>query len=165
MKHLEEQVGTFKENFNFLASAAPNDRERFEELDLEIERSKRAKGLIAQWDEATDLRFRLTTRVPMPATKAVMFCLMDVSASMTEEHKYRAKIFYILLHRFLKKHYDKVDVVFVRHTTTANEVDEKEFFEGKDTGGTVVSSCLEEMQNLVKKRYNVSEWNIYAASF
>ncbi|MGK3882457.1 DUF444 family protein, partial [Enterococcus faecium] len=34
-----------------------------------------------------DLRFRARTRIPVPTTRAVMFCLMDVSGSMDEGRK------------------------------------------------------------------------------
>ena len=46
-----------------------------------------------------------------------MFCLMDASASMTEQLKDLAKRFFMLLHLFLSRHYREVDVVFVRHTS------------------------------------------------
>ena len=80
----------------------------------------------------------------VPRAKAVMFCLMDVSASMGEREKDLAKRFFILLHLFLKRKYERVDIVFIRHTHEATEVDEQEFFYGRETGGTVVSSALEE---------------------
>ena len=34
-----------------------------------------------------DLRYRSRVRVPVPTTRAVMFCLMDVSGSMDEGRK------------------------------------------------------------------------------
>ena len=45
-----------------------------------------------------------------------MFCLMDVSGSMTEHMKDLAKRFFMLLYIFLKRRYRHVDVVFIRHT-------------------------------------------------
>jgi len=92
-----------------------------------------------------------------------MFCLMDVSASMTEPLKDLAKRFFMLLYLFLTREYEAVEVVFIRHTTTAREVDEEAFFRGTDTGGTVVSTALEKMQEILAARYPVSEWNVYAA--
>ncbi|MDP1007207.1 DUF444 family protein, partial [Klebsiella pneumoniae] len=65
-----------------------------------------------------DLRFRARTRIPVPTTRAVMFCLMDVSGSMTQATKDIAKRFFILLYLFLKRNYDKIDVVFIRHHTS-----------------------------------------------
>ncbi len=109
------------------------------------------------------MRYNRFTRVVVPRAKAVMFCLMDVSASMGEREKDLAKRFFILLHLFLKRKYERVDVVFIRHTHEAKEVDEHEFFYGRETGGTVVSSALEQMIEIRDKRYSPAEWNIYCA--
>jgi uncharacterized sporulation protein YeaH/YhbH (DUF444 family) len=110
-----------------------------------------------------DLRFRNRVRVPVPTTRAVMFCLMDVSGSMDESRKDLAKRFFILLYLFLTRHYERIDVVFIRHHTQAQEVNEQEFFHATETGGTVVSSALVLMKEIVAQRYPTSEWNIYAA--
>ena len=110
-----------------------------------------------------DLRFRSRVRVPMPTTKAVMFCLMDVSGSMDEARKELSKRFFILLYLFLTRHYEKIDLVFIRHHTQAQEVDEENFFHARETGGTVVSSALVLMDEIIKARYSPSEWNIYGA--
>ena len=110
-----------------------------------------------------DLRFRSRVRVPLPSTRAVMFCLMDVSGSMDEARKDLSKRFFILLYLFLTRHYEKIDVVFIRHHTQAQEVDEQNFFHATETGGTVVSSALVLMEQIIKERYPPSEWNIYGA--
>jgi uncharacterized sporulation protein YeaH/YhbH (DUF444 family) len=100
---------------------------------------------------------------PLPTSNAVMFCLMDVSGSMTQDVKDLAKRFFILLHLFLKQTYKKIDVIFIRHHTIASEVDEEEFFYSRETGGTVVSSALELMLKVIRDRYPSADWNIYAA--
>lgn len=110
-----------------------------------------------------DLRFRNRVRVPLPSAKAVMFCLMDVSGSMDESRKDLAKRFFILLYLFLTRHYERIDVVFIRHHTQAAEVSEQEFFHSTETGGTIVSSALQLMEKIIEARYPRSEWNIYAA--
>ncbi|UDF36305.1 UNVERIFIED_ORG: YeaH/YhbH family protein [Shinella sp. XGS7] len=110
-----------------------------------------------------DLRFRNRVRVPQPTTRAVMFCLMDVSGSMDESRKDLAKRFFILLYLFLTRHYEKIEVVFIRHHTQAQEVDEQNFFHATETGGTVVSSALVLMEQIIRQRYSPSEWNIYGA--
>ncbi|HEY9066995.1 MAG TPA: YeaH/YhbH family protein, partial [Burkholderiaceae bacterium] len=110
-----------------------------------------------------DLRFRNRVRVPVPTTRAVMFCLMDVSGSMDEARKELSKRFFILLYLFLTRHYDKIDLVFIRHHTQAQEVDEENFFHARETGGTVVSSALVLMDEIIRARYSPSEWNIYGA--
>lgn len=110
-----------------------------------------------------DLRYRSQVKYPVPTSKAVMFCLMDVSGSMTQDVKEIAKRFYILLYLFLQKNYDKIELVFIRHHTSAKEVTEEEFFYSRETGGTIVSSALKLMHEIVQDRYSASEWNIYAA--
>jgi uncharacterized protein len=110
-----------------------------------------------------DLRYRRFEPVSRPVAQAVMFCLMDVSGSMTEHMKDLAKRFYMLLYIFLTRRYKHVEIVFIRHTHEAKEVDEDTFFHSPETGGTVVSSALREMQRVVAERYPPENWNIYAA--
>lgn len=113
--------------------------------------------------DPVDVRYRRLEATPKPIAKAVMFCLMDVSGSMNEHMKDLAKRFYSLLYLFLNRRYEHVDVVFIRHTHEAQEVDEQTFFYSRETGGTVVSTALFKMQEIVKARYPVDQWNIYAA--
>ncbi len=110
-----------------------------------------------------DIRYRRFETTPKPAAQAVMFCLMDVSGSMSEHMKDLAKRFYMLLYVFLTRRYRHVDIVFIRHTDRAEEVDEDTFFHGPASGGTLVSSALEAMKDIVKSRYRPEDWNIYAA--
>jgi uncharacterized protein len=110
-----------------------------------------------------DLRFRNRVTQPMPIAQAVMFCIMDVSGSMDESRKDLAKRFFILLHLFLKRHYERIEIVFIRHHTTAKVVDEEEFFHSTETGGTVVSSALTLTIDEIKERFPLEQWNIYVA--
>lgn len=110
-----------------------------------------------------DLRYRHRVVQPAPTARAVMFCLMDVSASMDERKKDLAKRFFTLLYMFLRRKYEKVELIFIRHTDEAEEVDEDTFFYDQRSGGTVVLSALELMKRVVTARYPRSEWNIYAA--
>ena len=110
-----------------------------------------------------DLRYRHRVREPVPNSKAVMFCLMDVSGSMDEARKDLAKRFFILLYLFLSKHYQHTEVVFIRHHTQAAEVPEEEFFHATESGGTVVSSALTLMHEIIRDRYLGAAWNIYGA--
>lgn len=115
------------------------------------------------WIDEIDLRYNQHLKQPQPATSAVMFCLMDVSGSMSQMHKDIAKRFFILLYLFLKKNYQRIEVVFIRHHTSAKEVNEEEFFYSRETGGTIVSSALKLMHQVIEQRYSPAEWNIYAA--
>lgn len=110
-----------------------------------------------------DLRFRARTRVPVPNSQAVMFCVMDVSGSMDEARKDLAKRFFILLYLFLTRHYEKIDIVFIRHHTQAAEVSEEQFFHSTESGGTVVSSALVLLDQIIRARYPAGDWNIYVA--
>ena len=139
--------------------AAP---ERVAELKAKAARLTHLRKVVAYIDPL-DLQYNRFERLPKPTTQAVMFCLMDVSASMTEPLKDLAKQFFMLLHVFLSRHYREVDVVFIRHTTEAAEVDEETFFRATETGGTVISSALEIMLKVIGERYPVEDWNIYAA--
>lgn len=122
---------------------------------------RRRMRSVAFLDEV-DLHYNRFEVTQKPTTQAVMFCLMDTSASMTEALKDLAKRFYMLLHLFLTRHYRSVEFVFIRHTYVASELDEETFFHGREIGGTVVSSALEETRRIIEERYPVDDWNIYA---
>ena len=132
------------------------------ELREEIERLKRRLERIPFID-TFDLRYNHHIKVQKPTAQAVMFCVMDVSGSMNQSMKDMAKRFFLLLYLFLKRNYKKIEVVFIRHHTIAKEVDEQEFFYSRETGGTIVSSALKMMQEIMTERYPAAEWNIYGA--
>lgn len=135
---------------------------RRKELHKQLEELQRKRRVIAYIDPL-DVRYNYLQPKPEPNANAVMFCLMDTSASMGEREKDLAKRFFVLLHLFLKRRYDRIDVVFIRHTHESSEVDEETFFYARESGGTVVSTALTEMQKVLDKRYPPSDWNIYAA--
>ena len=96
-------------------------------LHAQLDRLERRQDAIPFLDDP-DMRFRNRVWRPEPIAKAVMFCLMDVSASMDEMKKDLAKRFFALLYLFLTRKYQQVDLVFIRHTDDAEEVDEDTFF-------------------------------------
>lgn len=110
-----------------------------------------------------DLRFKNYEKRPIPSSQAVMFCLMDVSGSMDQATKDIAKRFYVLLYLFLTRTYENVEVVFIRHHTQAKEVNEHDFFYSQEISGTIVSSALKLMHEIIEARYPLGEWNIYGA--
>ena len=144
--------------------ASPNadNREVIAELEEEIARLEHRRRWVPFLDPV-DVRFNSFEQQPVPTSQAVMFCLMDVSGSMGEREKDLAKRFFMLLHLFLRWRYDRLDIVFIRHTHDAQEVDEHTFFYSRQSGGTIVSTALEEMKKIVTERYATGEWNIYAA--
>ena len=156
IKALEEEIATLEAE-----GTAPGD-EKLVALKIEVERLNARRKWVAYIDPV-DVRFNAYSEQPQPTSQAVMFCLMDVSGSMGEREKDLAKRFFVLLHLFLKRRYEKVDIVFIRHTHDAQEVDEHTFFYSRQSGGTIVSSALEKMLEIQKQRYTTSDWNIYAA--
>lgn len=157
LREAEEKLAALQEQDPVL-----RDKRKEEELELEIVKLRRRINKIPFVD-TIDLRYNLHLKQPKPTSKAVMFCLMDVSGSMNQAMKDMAKRFFILLYMFLKRNYEKIEVVFIRHHTSAKEVDEEEFFYSRETGGTIVSSALKMMRDIMKDRYPADEWNIYGA--
>ena len=151
---LREEIGRLE--------AGGDPEERLPALRAELEKLLRRTQRIPYIDPV-DVRYRRFEPVPRPVARAVMFCLMDVSGSMTEDMKDLAKRFYVLLYLFLQRRYKHVELVFIRHTHEASEVDEETFFHSRETGGTLVSTALEEMRRVVADRYPPADWNIYAA--
>jgi len=131
-------------------------------LTAEIALLQRRRRIIP-WVDPVDVRYRRFEARPVPIAQAVMFCLMDVSGSMNEHMKDLAKRFFMLLYLFLQRRYEAVDVIFIRHTHEAKEVDEDTFFTSRETGGTVVSSALVAADGIIAERYPVDSWNIYVA--
>lgn len=130
------------------------------EFELKEARSRAAE---IPFLDPVDLRHRSLIEVQIPSTAAVMFCLMDVSSSMDEKRKDLAKRFFTLLYLFLSRKYKKVDLVFIRHTDQAQEVDEDTFFNGTQAGSTKVLSALAKMNEIIDARYPASLYNIFGA--
>ncbi len=157
----KEEIGALREEIEKLEREGGQFDELVKlrkQLEQVILRSKRIPYI-----DPVDVRYRRLESNPKPIAKAVMFCLMDVSGSMNEHMKDLAKRFYSLLYLFLNRRYEHVDVVFIRHTHEASEVDEQTFFYSRETGGTVVSTALFKMADIIRERYPVDQWNIYAA--
>jgi hypothetical protein len=159
---LQRQLDVAEET---LAEMKRNPVEHSADIPLLEEEVKhlRARILRIPFIDPFDLRYVNRVRQPQPSSRAVMFCVMDVSGSMDEQRKDLSKRFFILLYLFLTRHYEKIEVVFIRHHTQAQEVDEQNFFHATETGGTVVSSALVLMEQIIRERYSPSEWNIYGA--
>ncbi len=149
---------------NLLDQAEESKRDLVKRQALLEEMAKLSQAIKrTPWLDTFDLKYNLQIKQPIPRSKAVMFCIMDVSGSMDQATKDIAKRFFILLYLFLQRNYEKTDIVFIRHHTSAKEVDEDEFFHSRETGGTVVSSSLRLMQEIIEDRYSPNEWNIYGA--
>lgn len=141
---------------------AQRDPEKVVQLRDAIAKLEKAIARVP-WLDTFDLKYNLHIKHPIPRSKAVMFCIMDVSGSMDQATKDIAKRFFILLYLFLQRSYEKTEIVFIRHHTSAKEVGEDEFFHSRETGGTVVSSALRLMDEIIQERYSPEQWNIYGA--
>lgn len=163
----EDEIEVLREKLLMLRRDAgsdtdPEKKQHILELEEEIAKMEYRRKWVPFLDPV-DVRFNAFVHEPVPTSRAVMFCLMDVSGSMGEREKDLAKRFFMLLHLFLKRRYERLDIVFIRHTHDAQEVDEHTFFYSRQSGGTIVSTALEEMQKIAHERYATGEWNIYAA--
>ena len=158
VKEIEARIAALEEQ----AEASPALHEELVGLKADLAATQRRLNRVP-WIDPVDLRYRRFTQTPKPSTRAVMFCIMDVSGSMTERMKDLAKQFFLLLHVFLERRYKQVDLIFIRHAEVAEEVDEETFFTDPRTGGTIVSSALNEMIGIQQSRYPASAWNIYVA--
>ena len=159
LRRLEAHLLTLRAHPHAVPSLVQKE---IEETEAQIEELRRTARHVPYIDPI-DLRYRNRVKTPVPSAKAVMFCLMDVSGSMDESRKDMSKRFFMLLYLFLTRHYEKIDLVFLRHHTQAEEVSEDEFFHATETGGTVVSSALVLMDEIIRARYPSGEWNIYGA--
>ena len=156
------EMTALQEQLDALLAQDDGTSEAIAELQRSIDVLRERIGRVAFLDPL-DLRFRNRTKVPAPSSQAVMFCVMDVSGSMDQQRKDLAKRFFILLYLFLTRHYEKIDIVFIRHHTQAAEVGEDEFFHSQESGGTVVSSALVLLDQIMRARDPVEDWNIYVA--
>ena len=135
---------------------------RYQELKEEI-RKLRIRANAISFVDPVDLRYNNFSKKPAPISQAVVFFIMDVSASMTEQHKDLAKRFFMLLNLFVSRKYKRVECVFIRHHILAMESSEDEFFNSRDNGGTIVSSAFKLSKEILADRYSPNEWNIYFA--
>ena len=150
IKELEAELETCK------------DKERRVEIEEEI-RKLRIRANAVSFVDPVDLRYNNFSKKPAPISQAVVFFVMDVSASMTEQHKDLAKRFFMLLNLFVSRKYKRVECVFIRHHILATECSEEDFFNNKENGGTMVSSAFKLAKKVIDDRYSPNEWNIYFA--
>jgi len=143
-----------EDEFDILIEATKTKKEK--------ERLQKEKEDICLFEDS-DLRFKNYEKNPVKIHAAVMFCVMDVSGSMSENLKNMSKRFFYMLYLFLRHKYTTIELRFVSHTETAYEVTEDEFFHGRRTGGTLIKPAYELVANIIKTEYNTDEYNIYVA--
>lgn len=112
-----------------------------------------------------DLRYKTWEEVRIPHSNAVIIAMMDTSGSMGAFEKYCARSFFFWMTRFLRRQYEKVDIVFLAHHTEAREVSEEEFFTRGESGGTICSSVYQKALQIIDERYPPANYNIYPFHF
>jgi sporulation protein YhbH len=133
---------------------------------LEAYRRNSRQGAENKWlvrDE--DKRYKNYEIITEPQRNAVVFAMRDVSGSMGEFEAYICRSFYFWMLQFLKTKYTNTEIVFITCHTEAKEVDEHQFFGLGESGGTRMSSAYSLALNVIEKRYNPREWNIYPFLF
>ncbi|MFZ3287629.1 MAG: DUF444 family protein [Telluria sp.] len=108
-----------------------------------------------------DLRFRQVVTRQRPSTSAVIFFVIDVSASMTQIERKLAKSFFFFALQGIRRKYAKVETRFIAHTTHAWEFTEGEFFQVSGIGGTIASSAFRLALDVVRKELDPAHNNIY----
>lgn len=108
-----------------------------------------------------DLRFRQLKRRDRPATNAAVIFALDVSGSMGETERQLAKTFFFFALQGIRRQYSKVEVAFVAHSAEAWEFNEAQFFQTSGTGGTVSSTAFKLSKEIIRTRYDPSQYNVY----
>ena len=150
---LEEKIKKLKEEYELTKG---------ELILIEIQKFEKKLKQIPFLDDS-DLIYRRFEFDPQPSVAAVMFCIMDISGSMTQKHKDLSRRYFTLLYLFLTKQYSRVDIVYIQHHTEAKEVTEDEFFNSKENGGTIVLPSLELCSKIIHERYT-TDYNIYIST-
>jgi sporulation protein YhbH len=108
-----------------------------------------------------DLRFRQLVTRSRPSTSAVVFFVIDVSASMTQIERKLAKSFFFFAVQGIRRKYAKVETRFIAHTTHAWEFGEADFFQVSGVGGTIASSAFRLAIDVIRAELNPANNNIY----
>ena len=164
LKQIAEEIAKLRSaNKN---SEADSLEKKLEEHKREIEALKEklnaAKGEGWVPIREDDKRYYRSEIKPKKQSNAVVICMMDTSGSMDTTKKYLARSFFFFLYHFIVRRYQNVEIVFVAHHTEAKEVTEEEFFSKGESGGTYISSAYVKALEIIKERYDVSLWNVYA---
>jgi uncharacterized sporulation protein YeaH/YhbH (DUF444 family) len=108
-----------------------------------------------------DLRFRQLKRRDRPATNAAVIFALDVSGSMGDTERQLAKTFFFFALQGIRRQYAKVEVAFVAHSAEAWEFNETQFFQTSGTGGTVSSTAFKLSKEIIRERFDPSQYNVY----
>jgi uncharacterized sporulation protein YeaH/YhbH (DUF444 family) len=80
---------------------------------------------------------------------------------MSDRDRKLAKTFFFWVVQGLRREYRSLETVFVAHTTEAWEFVESDFFQVTGTGGTVASTGLNKVREIIAARFSPARHNIY----
>lgn len=112
-----------------------------------------------------DKLYRSWNPVILPQSSAVVFYLMDVSGSMTDDQKEIVRIEAFWIDTWLKSQYDGVTTRYIIHDAVAKEVDEQTFYHTRESGGTRISSAYNLCNGLIDSEHPPVDWNVYVFHF
>src|SRR3989344_6257415 len=114
-----------------------------------------------------DFRFVSTEKVKTTLNNAVLFFARDYSGSVGDEENVALSKICDLTERWVRKSYPNgaFEVVYIVHGVEAYEVKRPQFFGSQNMGGTLCSTALKKILEIIGKRYPVEKWNIYPFYF
>lgn len=112
-----------------------------------------------------DKRYRARKYKIVRQNAATIFFMMDVSGSMGDEQKEIVRLVAFWIDLWLRYHYKRLNIHYIVHDVAAQEIDQYTFYHIRESGGTKISSALELLREIIKKKYPVEDWNIYAFHF
>ncbi len=112
-----------------------------------------------------DLRFFDVVKKDDSETNAFVAAILDVSGSMSEMKKYIARAILFWMVELLRKQYASVEIKFIIHHDTAKFVEEKDFFNMKENGGTEGHTAFALVNGLIRDKYHTNLWNVYVFYF
>ncbi|WP_298864121.1 DUF444 family protein [uncultured Gimesia sp.] len=112
-----------------------------------------------------DERYRSWKTVSEPHTNAAVIYMMDVSGSMTDVQKEIVRTESFWIDTWLKRQYNGIERRYIVHDAVAHEVDEDTFYRIRESGGTRISSAYRAADQIIKRDFPPSMWNIYCFQF
>ena len=114
-----------------------------------------------------DRRYKLPERIEKPKYRAVVFYMGDISYSTYGERLKLEKRVVSFIHHWLNYNYgiNNVDHRFFVHDSTAYEVQEDDFFNVQNAGGTQAAPVFDLVGNIAFNEYDMESTNFYAFYF
>ncbi len=162
----KKRIYTAFDRFHGLRRVGPDALMRFTPSYLEALKRELASGTY-DFDNPIititpdDKKFRSWKTRTVPESDAVIIYMMDVSGSMSSEHKTIARKISFWTDLFLRRQYKGIQSVYLIHDANAQEVDEHTFYHTTTSGGTRIASAYDLAARIIEKRFPPSGWNVY----